>query len=787
MALKPADEALLKFLEKRGCFSTQARTPVEELMRAQNLCAVEALCDGGFVEESAVVDAFLTGLRLPRAELNDFLPPLSKPLDPETQKRHLMVAAGLDSGRLVLAMVNPLDQEAIRKARFASGLPVVAAVAPLSEIRAALENHALQAPGENVFSLAPAEPDPSEMAAVETDPHHPVVRMASLILVKGVISRASDVHLEPTADGLSVRYRIDGVLEEAVKLPLAVRTTLTARFKVMAGLDIAERRVPQDGRVSFLEGGRRIDGRVSTLPTQYGEKVVIRLLDAQRALVDLDQLGFEPWERQQVDECLQRPEGMILITGPTGSGKSTTLYSMIRAVQTPGVNIVTVENPIEYRLPGITQTEINERQGLTFANVLRSVLRQDPDVVLIGEIRDRETAEIAIQAAQTGHLVLSTLHTNDAVAAVIRLVNLGIDRELIASSLLLVIAQRLLRLLCPQCKTLVPEEARASLPLHEAWGDAPVMSGKGCPSCRNTGYRGRTGIYEVFRNTLEARRLIQGGATEVELRDLLRRQGGRLLMQVALDKVRGGLTAPEEVRSAVRPEEGVNLCPGCHRRVEQRFRSCPFCGAHLRLECVVCRAPLQEGWERCPDCGTTCVHEIAHEPKAAARGSGKTHSLTLTAPADLSSPSLLAAGLRGVCVAGGLDDAAAAQIESAVIEACNLAASSTPEGIQCEIKLEVEISPDGCRVCVSGQGPPWPWPRPSANLPDLDAFASGSSPEVRAFLIRSSADEAIYERADQTNRIWLIKRPSEPAQDRPAPLGADTATTGSLWESASRH
>lgn len=763
MSLTAAEQALLKFLEKRGCFDPEHRKRLEDFMQTRKLSAVEALCDGEFVEESVIVDAFVTGLRLPRATLGELLPRLVKPLDEDTLKTHLIVPARVESGRLILAMANPLDQDAIRKVRFATGYAVVPVVVSLSQVRGVLEHRALHQEAEAGGDTLPTgsdEPSPDAAVAAATDSNNPVVKMASLILAKGLNSRASDIHLEPTADGISVRYRIDGVLEEAAKLPVSVRGTLTARFKVMASLDIAERRVPQDGRISFTDGDRRIDGRVSTLPTQYGEKVVIRLLDAQRALVDLDRLGFEPWERQQVDECLHRREGMIVTTGPTGSGKSTTVYSMIRAIQSPGVNIVTVENPIEYRLPGITQTEINERQGLTFATALRSVLRQDPDVVLVGEIRDRETAEIAIQAAQTGHLVVSTLHTNDAVGAVTRLVNLGVDRELIASSLLMVIAQRLVRSICQQCKAPLSAEMRQLVPLIDAWGDGPVMSGKGCASCHQTGYRGRTAIYEVFRNTNQAQRLIKHGASELELRNLLAEEGGRLLMQVALERVRAGITSPDEIARVIRPEEGVSFCPRCRHRVEQRFRSCPFCGVQLRSECAVCHAPLQAGWERCPDCGTSVVHEGEREEARALPELQGTLTVTLIAPIDLSSPSLLGAGVRGLCLTGSLDEAAAAQLETAVVEACGLAVSSTPESAATELKLDVELSADGCRVCVSGQGPAWAWPRPSAGLPDLEAFATGNSSDVRAFLIRGCTDEASYERADQTNRIWLIKRPT---------------------------
>jgi len=759
--MRNADRALLTFLTKHGRIEPWMQSSVEELMEQRKVSAAEALCDGGFLEEATIVETFEAALRLRRVDLDQIPPNLPKPLDQDTLKVHLAVPAQIVDGRLILAMVNPLDDEAIRKVRFASGLRVIPAVAPLSAIRATLDRP------EELREPEPApetKPGAKEVGAANPEPlppvpdlssSNPIIKMAALIVEQAIASRASDIHLEPNPEGLIVRYRIDGILEEATRLSPAVRGPLTARFKVMARLDIAERRVPQDGRISVVSCNRTIDGRVSTLPTQYGEKVVIRLLDPKSSLVDLDRLGFEPWELQHVQECLQQSEGIILTTGPTGSGKSTTLYSMLRAIQSPEVNIITVENPIEYRLAGITQTEVNERQGLTFAGVLRSILRQDPDVILVGEIRDQETAEIALQAAQTGHLVLSTLHTNDAVGVVTRLVNLGMERELIASSLLLVIAQRLVRSICPNCREPAPAEAWRDLPLRALLGDTPLVRGVGCSNCRKTGYRGRLGIYEVFRNTVEAKRLIKNGSSEVEIRDLMRQQGGRALMQVALAKVRAGQTTLDEVAAAIKAEEGITSCPGCRRQVEQQFRTCPFCGTTLRKECAACHAMIQEGWERCPQCGTLVTTD---EPGCAPREQLGTHSITLSAARDLAAPSLLGAGLRAMCVAGGLDDAAAGELETAVVETCNLAINGSADGAGAEIKVEIELSAEGCSVCVSGDGPPWPWPRPSARLPDLDAFAAGDSPEVRAFLIRGSADEVTYERIDQTNRLWLSKR-----------------------------
>ena len=752
-------EALLKFLTKHGGIEPGSLDAVREYARSHRVSMLEAICDGGFVDEESIAEIFQAALRLPRARIDASATVLAKPIDQATLKMHLATPASVSNGRLILAMANPLDHEALRKATFASGLRAVPAVATLSEVRAALFRAA--APSAEPTESPPTERVSTYVQQRPTEPtsSSPIVKMAALLIEQALTLRASDVHLEPTAEGLTVRYRIDGMLEEATRLSAAVRTPLVARLKVMASLDIAERRVPQDGGLSITIDGRVIDCRVSTLPTQYGEKVVIRLLDAKSALVRLEELGFEPGELSPVRECLRQSEGMILTTGPTGSGKSTTLYAMLQAIHSPEVNIVTVENPIEYRLPGINQTEVHERQGMTFATALRSILRQDPDVILVGEIRDRETAEVAFQAAQTGHLVLSTLHTNDSIGAITRLVKLGIDCELIASSLLLVIAQRLVRAVCPRCAVPEPATTWTHLPWSKALGDTPVLRGRGCPECRNSGYRGRLGVYEIFQNTLEARRLIASGAGEVALRDQLRSQGGRALMQVALDKIRSGRTTPDEVAQVIKADGRQHPCPRCGMATEERDNACPSCGMALHAMCAACNAPLQPGWECCAACGASVAGESLPRPEQ------PTTTVELVAPKSLAAGSILGAGVRGLCAASGLDDVAAAELELAVVEACGLACAAGDDGM---LRIAVEMSGDGHSVCLSDEGAAWTWPHPNARPPDLEAFGEESAPEVRAFLIRSSVDEASYERVERTNRLWLIKRPTTAAEARRA-------------------
>ncbi|MFN8641962.1 MAG: ATPase, T2SS/T4P/T4SS family [Candidatus Binatia bacterium] len=656
-----ADEALIRFVAKHGRLDLALRDAVERVARTNRVSAVEALCDGGWIDEATLVDLFQQQLRLPRVPLDAAGGDLPD-VDYDLLRQRLAVPAAIDDGRLLLAMANPLDYDVIERLRFSSGLRIVPAVAPLGEIRAALLDTHGSLVVEDTDSGATT---PAEVLRVEAN-DSPIVKMAAVLIEQAVLVRASDIHLEPTLDGLTVRYRIDGVLEEVNRLSATVRNPLIARFKVLARLDIAERRVPQDGGVTVTCAGRRIDCRVSTLPTQYGEKVVIRLLDAQRALVSLADLGLDPDELLRVRECLRQPEGMILTTGPTGSGKTTTLYAMLQAVRSPEVNIVTVENPIEYRLPGINQTEVNERQGMTFAAALRSILRQDPDVILVGEIRDRETAEIAVQAAQTGHLVLSTLHTNDAVGAITRLANLGVEPELLASTLLAVIAQRLVRRVCDSCGAPAPVAGDLPPAMRQALAGVATRRGVGCRACRGSGYSGRVGVYEIVRNSPELRRLIHAGASELDLRAVARRQGARALMDAAIEKIRLGLTSVEEVAQAVKAEQRQAQCPQCGEPLPGDGRDCPACAAAGRgagsplAEIVDVAAPLPT-----PSAPTTAARPTV---------------LTITAPKILAVGSVLGAGIRAMCAAGGLDAVAASELELAVVEGCGLAADVDTSG-----------------------------------------------------------------------------------------------------------
>jgi len=376
----------------------------------------------------------------------------------------------------------------------------------------------------------------------------PVVKLVNLLLLEALDARASDVHLEGTPAGLRVRYRIDGVLQDAVAPPKRLAAAVVSRLKIMAELDIAERRVPQDGRIRLRMHDRQVDVRVSTLPTLHGESVVLRLLDKEAGRIDLLELGMAPDTLAVFSAVVSRPHGIVLSTGPTGSGKTTTLYAAVDRIRTGREKIITVEDPVEYELPGVPQVPVNEKVGLTFANALRALLRQDPDIMLVGEIRDQETADIATHAALTGHLVLSTLHTNDAATALTRLVDLGIEPYLVASTVEAVLAQRLVRRICQACKEpadLTPEQLAALGPagagLEHAW------TGKGCPECRGAGYRGRTGIFELLVMDEGMRVAVQQDASASHLERLGIDAGMRLLKDDGIRVIREGLTTPEEV------------------------------------------------------------------------------------------------------------------------------------------------------------------------------------------------------------------------------------------------
>jgi type IV pilus assembly protein PilB len=468
---------------------------------------------------------------------------------------------------------------------------------------------------EDVFDQSPANKAPTPETA-------PIIDMVELVIKTALKSRASDIHIEPTEGDVVVRHRLDGLLKEVMDLPKWVHEGVVARIKIMAGLDIAEKRLPQDGRIrATTEEGQEVDLRVSTLRTIFGEKVVLRVLDHRKGVPPLEDLGFSSTSMEHMRYFLRHQHGMILVVGPTGSGKTTTLCSAVAALRSERTNIVTIEDPVEYQIPGVNQTQINTKINLTFASSLRSILRQDPDVVLLGEIRDQETARIAMQAAQTGHLVLSTLHTDDAPSCVTRLTDIGIEPYVSASALIGVIAQRLVRRLCSECKRPYTPEGDTLRAMNVTESEAATLTfyrAVGCEHCNQTGYRGRVGIYEIMVVTDELRRTIAQVGAEARLRDAALAANMISLGEDGLLKVKAGVTTPQELLRVVTEVRHLQIrCPSCGEGVSADFTACPNCGQHVGGGCPHCGKPVKAEWKFCPFCAKST------EVKRGKRGSKK--------------------------------------------------------------------------------------------------------------------------------------------------------------------
>ncbi len=426
----------------------------------------------------------------------------------------------------------------------------------------------------------------------------PIVRLFNLIFVKAMKSRASDIHLDPHQNKLAVRFRVDGILQTDRMLQKEVLGALVSRIKVLAALDISERRLPQDGAIRVKFNKRNIDLRISTLPTHYGEKVVIRILDQSATPAGLSGTGMAGKTLENMHNFAKRHQGILLVTGPTGSGKSSTLYSFINHIRSEKLNIMTVEDPVEYNIEGLNQIQVKSAIGLTFANCLRSILRQDPNVIMLGEIRDLETAEIAMRAAMTGHLVISTLHTNDAISTVTRLVDMGIPRYLVASTIIGIVAQRLVRKICVKCRTQVPTSEKGA-------EKKTAFKGKGCAACAQTGFFGRVGIFESLTFESKVREIITAGGNEEEIGKMAEKQGFSTMGEDGLEKVHAGLTTLEEVHRVIDVEEEMPaFCPKCQEVVHLDFVACPHCKHDIQRNCSFCKKHLQAAWLICPYCRT---------------------------------------------------------------------------------------------------------------------------------------------------------------------------------------
>ena len=514
------------------------------------------LVDLGILSESQLVAALATQIGMQFVDLTDY------PVDGSAVsrvsdvvcRRHTALPIGYEDGRLVVAMADPANVFALDDIRSMTGYEVKPVVATKPDVLAAINKyHRGDAEMDDLtMALDASKDEEDDLGKVkEIVEDAPIVKFVNLLITQAIQDRASDIHIEPTERDLRVRFRIDGVLHEVMRSPKTITSGVTSRLKIMADINIAERRIPQDGRLSVTANGKKIDLRVATLPTVWGEKIVMRVLDNSTAMLKLSDLGFSDPNYEVYSKSFVKPYGMILVTGPTGSGKSTTLYATLNIVSKPEVNVITVEDPVEYRLPGINQVQTNVKAGLTFSAALRSILRSDPDIVLLGEIRDGETAHIAIEAALTGHLVLSTLHTNDAPSAIVRLTEMGIEPFLVGSALDCVLAQRLARRLCPKCKeayTPTPEMLCANaFPWQDGEPLPTLYRPIGCSACSKTGYKGRLALHEVMGVSEAVEKLTVEHASSMAIRAVAIDEGMITLRHDGLLKVLAGVTSIEEI------------------------------------------------------------------------------------------------------------------------------------------------------------------------------------------------------------------------------------------------
>ena len=535
-------------------------------------------------------------------------------------KKHMILPVAVLQKELHLAMADPLKFEALQDVRFTSSCTVVPLLATVSDIKKGIQHHYHREKGDTIDDLVkgmasdlPIEVLQEQGETKDVDDRRrsesaPIVRMVNLIVSQAVDTGASDIHIEPRKGALLVRNRVDGLLRQALEAPKWVQGPVISRIKVMAHMDIAEKRLPQDGRVAIKVGQKSLDLRVSTVPGPYGEKVVIRVLDSTKVTAPIESMGIDGVALERIQALIERPQGIVLVTGPTGAGKTSTLYGMLNSLHSVERNIATIEDPIEYELAGINQTAVQDKIGLTFGSMLRALLRQDPDVIMLGEMRDAETTNIALQASITGHLVLSTMHTSNAVATVTRLRNIGVPPYVIASAVNGIIAQRLVRAVCQHCKK--PSQATeadiARLGSLTNMATLECFVGAGCVMCNGTGYKGRTGIFEILTFSPAIRELVAADAPELQIRREALADGMETLLTAALNKVRAGKTTLAELFRVIEIDEvdqgAADVCPSCGTVSEPDFLACPVCACRLAPACPACDRKVMEHWKACPYC-----------------------------------------------------------------------------------------------------------------------------------------------------------------------------------------
>ncbi|MFH1488956.1 MAG: ATPase, T2SS/T4P/T4SS family [Pseudomonadota bacterium] len=625
-----------RMLLKRKTIGKENFEKAMALQAKTNKSLPAILIEMGLVDEATIMKTIQSELGIHRVYPNEFQTPkaLASLVPKEICEKNVLVPLKRDNGRLIVAMADPTDFMNTDDLKFITGIPVHPVLSSQKEIldklkelygdedslESALSELDQSDPTDNIEIILDEEDEGSDLDEIlQAKDMPPAIRIVNAVISDALRHGASDVHVEPKTKYVMVRYRIDGLLRDKIHIPSNMHPSIVSRIKIMSDLDIAERRKPQDGRVTVKTSSRLVDMRISTLPTINGEKVVLRILDKNASIKDLEDLGFGEEELAKVLGLIEQPQGIVLATGPTGSGKTSTLYSLLQRGATVTKNYTTIEDPVEYYMSMAEQVCIREKIGLKFPVVLRAILRQDPNVIMLGEIRDFETAEVAFHAALTGHLVLSTLHTNGSIASITRLRDMGIKPYVISDALIGIIAQRLVRRICPNCsQEYEPDEkVLRALKLDPNELDFTSAKGMGCEACNHTGYRGRAGIFEVLQMDGEIKKMIHMDATEAELIRAARWTGLTPLFDDAIRKIKKGMTTCEEVIRVLGPQNVANIrCLRCGRLMEERFPFCPSCGEAMVPQCPHCNKILEQGWNVCPYCGARlgeggCNHSAA--------------------------------------------------------------------------------------------------------------------------------------------------------------------------------
>lgn len=624
-----ADRGIIGDILVRTSLITKEQLEQAQTQKQKDENLVDSLVRLSIASEANIIKAVQNHQNIDAIDLKEAVlaPGVVKFLPRELCEKNRLISVKLDGRQITLAMADPTDILKRDNISFMTGLKVVPFIARSADILAQIK----RAYGDSVSDI------PSGMAAIpdadpldeidivieedETDENikdiidstgvPPIIRIVNFIISEAVRHRASDIHLEPKTKYSVARYRIDGMLQSKIKFPAEIHTAVISRIKILGKLDIAERRKPQDGRITVKLGTRVVDIRVSTMPTINGEKIVMRVLDKNASIRKISDLGVAGENLIKIQNVIRKPQGIIISTGPTGSGKTTMLYSILNEMMQSTKNFETIEDPVEYFLEEANQVHIKDKQGISFASILRATLRQDPDVILVGEMRDFETADIAFKAALTGHMVLTTLHTNSSIATITRLINMEIKPYLMASALEGILAQRLLRTICPHCKTAASVEEqsyRETMDLLRITKDAvngTIHYGKGCDHCNNTGYKGRTGIFEIFIMTDDFRHLITTNYKEQDLVNMARLAGMKTLLDDGIEKVRQGITTLDELLRVIGPQiRQERTCDTCMKTVDVKYLFCPYCGAFKQNVCRNCKMAIESDWNICPSCGT---------------------------------------------------------------------------------------------------------------------------------------------------------------------------------------